>query len=351
MRGQKSVLDYLQLRVLSCYNEALLLKQGKMPKPRMAIVYPTYACNHNCLGCDYIRLNKTKHSFSEDQFVNVVEQLIDIGVQGIEFCGGGEPTLHAFLPKVINKLIKHNISFGFLTNGTNLNQGLQAQLVKKGSYCRISLESATERTFNFYKRPNNKKAGFKNVLKNIKSLVSLRNRCLPDTKLQISVKYTVDSNNFSDVVKAISLAEKLKVDSIQFKLARNVPSELKDHEIIQQLKKEIAQIRHNYPDLRIMTNFEKSQLKGKCWLAPLQLVVDPYGDVYICCYYHHRVKDHCLGNMLKKDLKNIWHSKKTQKKLADIDIADCNKYDCRFHYYNDLMRKAVIDDVGQLNFI
>lgn len=351
MRGQKSVLDYLQLRVLSCYSEVLLLKQGKMPKPRMAIVYPTYVCNHSCLGCDYVRLNKTKHSFSEDQFINVIDQLIDIGVQGIEFCGGGEPTLHASLPKVIDKLIKHNISFGFLTNGTNLNHKLQDQLVKSGSYCRVSLESATEKTFNHYKRPANKEAGFKKVVSNIKSLVKLRNSRLPDTKLQISIKYTVDSNNFCDVAGAIRLAEKLKVDSIQFKLARNVASEIKDPERIKKLKKEIAQIRHEYPDLRIIANFEKSHLKTRCWLAPLQLVVDPYGDVYICCYYHHRVKDHCLGNMLKEDLKSIWHSKKTQKKLADIDIVDCNKYDCRFHYYNELMKKAVIDDVGQLNFI
>ncbi|MBU2044053.1 MAG: radical SAM protein [Candidatus Omnitrophica bacterium] len=351
MRGQKSVLDYLQLRILSCYSEALLLKQGKMPKPRMAIVYPTYVCNHSCLGCDYIRLNKTKHSLSERQFMKVINQLIDIGVQGIEFCGGGEPTLHASLPKVLDKLIKHNITFGFLTNGTNLNQKLQEQLVKKGSYCRVSLESATEKIFNFYKRPINKKAGFENVLKNIKNLVSLRNSCLPQTKLQISIKYTVDNNNFSDVTKAVKFAEELKVDSIQFKLARNVDSELKDSRLVKKLKKEVAQMKHDYPDLRIMANFEKSQLKDKCWLAPLQLVVDPYGDVYICCYYHHRIKNHCLGNMLKQDLKTIWHSKKTQKKLAEIDINDCNKYDCRFHYYNELMRKVVIDDIGQLNFI
>jgi len=351
MRGQKSVLDYLQLRVLSCYNEALQLKQGKMPKPRMAIVYPTYLCNHSCLGCDYTRLNRTKHSLSQRQFINVINQLIDIGVQGIEFCGGGEPTLHPYLAKVVDKLIKNNISFGFLTNGTNLNKKLQKQLVEYGSYCRISLESATEKTFNFYKRPANEKSGFKEVVKNIKSLCSLRNDNLAKTKLQISIKYTVDSNNYQDVVKAVILAEKLKVDAVQFKLARNVPSELKDKDILRQLKKDIADIRHSYPDLRVMANFEKSHLKGRCWLAPLQLVVDPYGDVYVCCYYHHRIKDHRLGNMLKKDLKAIWYSKETKRKLAQINIDDCNKYDCRFHYYNDLMQKLLIDDIGQLNFI
>ena len=351
MKDKTSVLDYLQLRVLSFYNEALMLKEGKMPQPRMAIIYPTYVCNHRCLGCDYAKLNKTKHSFSEKQFINVINQLIDIGVKGIEFCGGGEPTLHPSLPKIIDKLIENNISFGFLTNGTNLTQKLQRNLVEHGSYCRVSLESATENMFKLCKRPISKKAGFKNVIKNIENLVKLRNEYLPKTKLQISVKYTVDSNNYYDAPKAVNLANKLKVDSIQFKMIRNVPSELKDKKIINGLKEKIRGTKKKYPNLKIIANFDKSKLRTKCWLSPLQLVVDPYGDVYICCYYHHRANEHRLGNMLKNKLKNIWYSAKRWEQLANIKISDCNKYDCRFHYYNDLMQKLVVDDIGQLNFI
>lgn len=346
-----SVLDYLQLRVLSCYKEAMMIKEGRMPAPRMAIIYPNYVCNHRCFGCDYTELNKTRHSLSEREFINIIDQLIDIGINGIEFCGGGEPTLHPSLPKIIDKLIENDISFGFLTNGTNLTQELQLKLVKYGSYCRISLESATEKMFNYYKRPISKKAGFKNVIRNIENLVKLRNENLPETKLQISIKYAIDRNNYKDVLKVIGLANGLKADSVQFKLIRNMPSQLKDTKIINNLKKRIEDIKDKYPGLRIIPDFEKSKLKTKCWLSPLQLLVDPYGDVYICCYYRHRIKDHCLGNMLKNKLKDIWYSQEHWAKLANIKVSDCNKYDCRFHYYNELMQKLVIDDIGQLHFI
>lgn len=346
-----SVLDYLQLRVLSRYQEAIMLKEDKMPAPRMAIIYPNYVCNHRCIGCDYTDLNKTRHSLSEREFIDIIEQLIDIGIKGIEFCGGGEPTLHPSLPWIIDKLIKHNISFGFLTNGTNLNQELQLKLVKYGSYCRISLESATEKMFDYYKRPINEKAGFKNVIRNIENLVKLRNKYLSETKLQISLKYAVDRNNYPDVLRAIILANKLKVDSIQFKLIRNMHSELRDKKLIDSLKKRIEDIKDKYPGIRIIVDFEKSKLKTNCWLSPLQLVVDPFGDVYICCYYRHRMAEHCLGNMLKTKLRNIWYSQEHWVKIANIKIADCNKYDCRFHYYNELMQKLIIDDMGQLSFI
>jgi hypothetical protein len=55
--------------------------------------------------------------------------------------------------------------------------------------------------------------------------------------------------------------------------------------------------------------------------------------------------------MFQKDLQDIWFSQEHWSKVSSIDIEDCNKYDCRFHYYNELMYNLVIEDVGQLAFI
>jgi len=346
-----SVLHYLKLRVLSFYQEAQMLKEGRMPSPRMAILYPTYLCNHRCIGCDYTKFNKTKHSLTEKEFLRVVDQLVDIGIKGIEFCGGGEPTLHPALPKALDKIIYSGISFGFLTNGTNLTQALREKLVKYGSYCRISFESATEKLFNAYKRPLSRQAGFKTVLSNLKELVKLRNRHLNESKLQISMKYSIGSNNYKDVLDAVALAAKLKVDSLQFKLIRNMPSELTAKRMLAALQHKIEALKARYPGLAIIVDFNKSKLKVPCWLSPLQLVIDPFGDVYICCYYRHRAKGHCLGNMLKTPLRKIWYSQEHWQKIKNIKTSDCNKYDCRFHGYNELMHNLVVDDIGQLDFI
>ena len=345
-----NVLDWLQLRILSCYSEALMLKEGRMPPPRMAIVYPTYLCNHRCIGCDYTEENKLKKVMTKEEFFSVVDQLQEIGVRGIEFCGGGEPTLNPHLPEVIDRIVAHNIHFGLLTNGTYLTQSLQKRLVEKGSYCRISIESAQSETFNYYKKPINKNAGLERIVENINSLVNLRNHAVPDTKLQISIKYSIDQNNLTDVKKAAELADELMVDSVQFKLIRNMPSEIKDESIVERLTEKLEEVKYNNK-LRIVHDLSKSKLINACWLSPLQVTIDPLGDVYICCYYRHRKQTHRLGNLFQNDLKDIWYSQKHWEKIRGIDIDDCNKYDCRFHNYNNLMKNLIIEDVGQLHFI
>lgn len=348
---EASVLDWLKLRVLSCYQEAVMLKNGQMPPPRMAIVYPTYVCNHNCRGCDYSEQNRLKVMYTKDQFKSLIDQLQDIGVKAIEFCGGGEPTLHPDLPEMIDWIINYGISFGLLTNGTNLNEKIRKRLISHGSYCRISLESATEKTFNLYKRPSNENAGFKKVVGNIRKLIKERNNHNPKPKLQISMKFSVDKNNYLDAPQALSLGKKLRVDSVQFKLIRNMPSEIKDKKTIDWLYKQIERAKTKFPNLRVMPDFAKSILRTKCWLSPLQVTIDPFGDAFICCYYRHRLNKHRLGNVFKDGLKNIWFSKTHWEKINQINPKDCNKYDCRFHYYNELMEALVIKDIGQLYFI
>jgi len=349
---EANVLDYLQLRVLSFYHEAQMLKQGKMPRPRMCILYPTYVCNHRCFGCDYSEEHKSRKSLTREEFDHIIDELLNIGIESVEFCGGGEPTLHPYLPKALDRFISNNIAFGILTNGTNLTPDIKRKLVDHGSYCRISAEAGSKEIFDRYKKPRLETAGFDAVIGNIRDLVRLRNAQLPDTRLQLSYKYAMDKNNYKDVFKALELAHELNVDSIQFKCIRNVPSEIKDESIIEGLHRGFKEIKEKYADFRIIDNIEKSYLKKRtCWLSPFQLTVDPYGDVYICCYYRHRKEKHRLGNLLNTTLKEIWFSQEHWEKIAQIDVEDCNKYDCRFHYYNDLMYELVIEDTGQLCFI
>jgi radical SAM protein with 4Fe4S-binding SPASM domain len=347
-----SVLDYLKLRVLSFYHEAVMLQNGQMPAPRMCILYPTYACNHRCIGCDYARLTARGKSFTASEFGHVIDELLSLGIKSVEFCGGGEPTQHPSLTDAIDRLIESGIAFGLLTNGTGLTPDLDRRLVFHGSYCRVSVEAASARVFNRYKRPVNGRDGFEEVLRNIETLVAARDAAGARTRLQISYKYSIDMNNFEDVADAVDVAYRLKVDSVQFKCVRNVPSEIRDAALIVRLTADLARKREMYPDLRILDNLQKSSLtRCGCWLSALQVTIDPFGDVYICCYYRHRMEKHRLGNLFAHSLRDIWYSDEHWRKMREIDTAECNKYDCRFHHYNELMHDLVVQDDAQLSFI
>jgi MoaA/NifB/PqqE/SkfB family radical SAM enzyme len=347
-----SVFDFLHLRVLSFYHEALMLKEGRMPAPRMAILYPTYVCNHRCVGCDYSELNQRRKSLSPDELDKVVDELLALGIRSVEFCGGGEPTLHPTLARAIDRLVGHGVAFGLLTNGTNLTDELIERLVLHGSYCRVSVEAASRNVFDRYKRPINDRTGFDAVIDGITRLVAARNGSSVRRALRISYKYSVDTNNWQDAVPAVALADALGVDSVQFKCIRNVPSEIRDEALIARLQRELAEARRLHPRLPVLENLGKSSLtRCRCWLSPLQLTVDPYGDVYICCYYRHRRQKHCLGNLLERPLADIWYAKEHWDRIGGIDIEECNLYDCRFHAYNELMQQFVVEDEGQFAFI
>ena len=346
------VLDYLQLRVLSFYHEALMLRNGQMPVPRMCILYPTYACNHRCIGCDYSDLNRDRKSLTPAELEHVIDEVLGLGVSSVEFCGGGEPTLHPALNRAIDRLVENRVAFGLLTNGTNLTDELNERLVSHASYCRVSVEAASREVFERYKRPAGGRTGFDAVLRGIERLVTARRARLGRSALQISYKYSVDLNNYEDVSKAVGLAEALGADSIQFKCIRNVPSEIKDEKLIASLRDGLAEAQRLHPRLSVIEHLEKSYLrKCRCWLSPLQLTIDAYGDVFICCYYRHRREKHRLGNVLERALADIWYSQEHWEKIQQIGLEECNRYDCRFHFYNELMHELVTEDGGQLSFI
>ena len=73
-----------------------ILRKGKLCKPRMAILTPTYKCNQDCYYCFF----KTKNNgdmIDSDKFSSIIKQVASFGIQSIEYCGGGEALL---LPKI-----------------------------------------------------------------------------------------------------------------------------------------------------------------------------------------------------------------------------------------------------------
>ncbi|MBM3290149.1 MAG: radical SAM protein, partial [Candidatus Hydrogenedentes bacterium] len=93
---EAGIFDTLQTRIMTHWTEARAILDRKMPAPRTAIVYPTYVCNQDCLWCEYNAENTNRdltRVMSKEHLFGLIDSLRDLGVRGVEFCGGGEPTL------------------------------------------------------------------------------------------------------------------------------------------------------------------------------------------------------------------------------------------------------------------
>ncbi len=347
---QDNVFDFLQNRILTHYPQAAQILRREMPAPRMAIVYPTYVCNQNCSWCEYSAENSEHHSMmKDDDLRKLMADLDGLGVKGVEFCGGGEPSLHPALTEAVRDLAARGMRVGILTNGTKLKGGLAEALIDHGSYVRVGFDGGAEETVHRVKRRRTPEARFGAVCENVRNMVRMRNE--RGTGCHISMKVVVDRENRHEIEEAVALAASLQVDSIQFKAARVCDTEL-TAEQSEAVNADIARCKEMYRHrVVVIGGATKVNTTTQCWLTPLQLTIDALGEVYLCCYYTHRKEKHSIGNCFQDPLQELWHGEGHWKKIDAIEPRECNNLDCRFVRYNEIMNEVMRDNDAQFEFI
>lgn len=347
---EETVFDYLDKRILSYYHEAIQIKKGIFPNPRFMIFYPTNFCPFACTFCDYEDLNREKKkTLKKIEWEFLLNEFKNNGGLAIELCGGGEPLAIPGAADLIDYAAKLGLKIGILTNGLFINKAkypeIYNSILKNCSYVRVSMESASQKVFEQVRRTGNA-FSFQNILDNVSELISEKKG-----NLQVSYKYTIGSIcDLDDIYRAIVFAEERGFDSVQFKVACNVEKEFcDDRNLLEEKIKEFA--KKTLKKSNLVCNFKRYKLDPKigCFMSAVHTLIDYNGDVFICCYYRHRIQKHRIGNVFQKNLYDIWHSFEHWQKLKNIDVEECNLYDCRFIRYNEIMENAL--ETGQLEFI
>ena len=320
--------------ILSHYESIKELLNNEMCKPRFADLHTSNKCNQFCNGCAYSeKLNNKTISYRNHK--KILDDLIDLGVEGFDFAGGGDPLLIPKITDLWHYLHKRKKHFGIITNGTLMKDIIADTALKYSTYIRISLEASSVDDYIKYK--NVKENSWYSVLSNIQELITKRNET--NSKCEISVKYAIGKSlrGQKHIDNGILLGMQLGVDSIQFKDLRHDPEEL------------------SLQDKLVENNYLKSKNNSKlkfwivpvndnkipqCWLNPLHLVVDYLGNVYLCCFYYYRNESHKLGNMLETPIKDLWYSKKHKELIKNIDKTQCQKVDCKFFKHHEIVEKA-----------
>jgi MoaA/NifB/PqqE/SkfB family radical SAM enzyme len=347
---ERGTFDHLNSRVLTFYHEAKMIRERKMPPPRMAIVYPTYVCNQDCLWCEYDAENTEHNSImSKENLRQLAEDLHRLQIESVEFCGGGEPTLHPILAEVIRDLKENKgISVGILTNGTKLKGELAEAVVDCCSYVRVGFDGGTIETCNAVKRPKTPEARVESVIEKLRDLMVLRNE--RKSACRISMKVVVDQNNMHELEECVKLYLEMGLDSVQFKAARLVDSEVSEEEA-SQINVELERLRAAYPDAIILGGATKVDIATKCWLTPFQVTIDALGEAFLCCYYRHRKEAHSIGNCFESNINDFWYANRHWEAIDGIKACECNNLDCRFVEYNKILDSLMADEHGQFEFI
>jgi radical SAM protein with 4Fe4S-binding SPASM domain len=313
--------------------------------PRQAIIFPTYACGQNCSYCMYKPARKMVDSEERNKemeietFERIISELIFFGVSRIELSGGGEPLEHTDFDKILQIIesirSKNNeIHFGLLTNGLMIDRFDPKRMIYAfNDYIRIS--RCQEVNFNSQQTDPEIFVKWKN---NIKSLLKEKRTNLSNNT-KIGIKYLLTNSNYKEYTKFISddledhaLCE---VDHFRFRSTRSVDlanAAKIEQEVFYIIEK--AKLATNHPERISLSLGKVSYSKNfKCWISPMNVVIDPAGDVFICCNYLYDRNSKCIGNIHTDDFDSIWNSEKHRKIRSNIRRENCdrdNYCNCRY---------------------
>ena len=109
------------VKLLKHMDRLSIIQEGGRPKPIMFHMSPCNPCNLTCSFCCFAN-RSMKEMLTVEQMKSAVDQFAALGVLGMEFTGGGEPTLHPKLDEMIEYIHAKGIKIGIVTNGSRLKK-------------------------------------------------------------------------------------------------------------------------------------------------------------------------------------------------------------------------------------
>jgi len=109
------------VKLLKHLDRLKIIQDGGRPKPVMFHMSPCNPCNLTCSFCCFANRN-LKQMLTLDQMKKAIDQFVELGVNGMELTGGGEPLLHPKINDVIKYAHSKGLKIGIVTNGSILKR-------------------------------------------------------------------------------------------------------------------------------------------------------------------------------------------------------------------------------------
>jgi len=128
-------------------------KQSKTSrvKQQTVILELTQQCNHNCVFCYNVwkRANYPKGQLPRDEYLNIVNRVIDEAQLNTVTISGGEPLLCDYFWELLELLNRKQVGIILISNGTLIDEHTAHELIHSGiALYEIPLISAQRETYN-----------------------------------------------------------------------------------------------------------------------------------------------------------------------------------------------------------
>jgi len=325
-----------------------ILHDGHTIAPITVEFYPTYKCNLGCKFCDFAHVNKKNKDMSLPKELGdkIIEQLSEAGVRGINWSGGGEPTLHPDLPHWAELISETGMTQGIFTNGLLMNEGLIKTFLEHMSWVRFSVNAGTPTAYaNIHGTDKNV---FHNVLKNIGKLVDMKKE--GGHKTTIGVSMVANRENCLEVGGLGHIIDGLGVDYFQVRpdssmipgIAQCVYEDMMNMLKADPISHRFLISKYKWADVQKNNCDKYYDMCRAPWLIG---VIGAEGKMWICSEMVGR-EGMAIGDLNAETFRDIWERERLANILKYITPSHCRNL-CKDHEVNKLLYHIFKVDEGK----
>ncbi len=301
-------------------------------RPDVLQLTVTTRCNLRCKTCNiYEHSSKPEEELSINEMKSIIRQAYLWGIPTLSILGG-EPLLRSDIIPLIEYAKHFGMEVQITTNATLINKELADKLVDLGlDSVSMSLDGSTAE---LHDKIRGIKGTFSRAVHGIKTLVYAKQR-KKSKKPWVSVGFTLENENCSDLSNFLKFAKRIGVNSItcmpyvqdisNMKLKSDSDPLWIPAEKIGKLKSDLKKIDsfdsrdfvYKPKNFYLIPSYFQRELKPhewKCFVGFMRFNVAPDGNVMMC--------GDVIGNVREeKNIISIWESKKAQ--AARINAVNC----------------------------
>jgi len=330
---------------------------GRVLAPLQVRLKPTNVCNHRCSYCAYdnddLQLGngmQPRDSIPADKMMEIIDDIIEIGVKAVTFSGGGEPFVYPHLLSAVRRLAQSEVQFASLTNGSRLQGELAEIFSARGTWLRVSLDGWDGASYAAYRRVP--ETEFAKVLGNMEAFRRLGGACF------LSVIINVDEHNALHVYETIAKLADIGVQSIKVApiiYSNDCQVNHAHHErLFAPVNEQVARATSEFGGVEVSNSYQAqltSFAKSYTWCPYIQIrpVIAADLNVYSCHDKAYSLEKGLLFSLKDQRFKEAWFSH-AETFFSINPSVDCNHH-CMVSDNNKMLLEYLHADPDHMAFV